>query len=102
MKLLVEKDNFEIYMDVIGTWTDPILIMKEDKKQEKMTVSSGELELPLGKFVINENLVEDLKRVDIMLAAIADPDSIEIISEKRKIFKLKDEYLKKAKEIYHE
>ncbi|HHT97281.1 MAG TPA: hypothetical protein GXZ90_05250 [Clostridiales bacterium] len=101
MKLLIKGKKFEIYMSVVGTWTDPILIMKEGKRQEKMTTSSGELELSLGEFMINDSLIEDLKRVDLMLDEIADQDSIEYIRENIRIFRLKDEYVEKAKEIYH-
>lgn len=101
MKLLVKGKKFEIYMSVVGTWTDPILIMKEGKRQEKMTTSSGELELSLGEFMINDNLIEDLKRVDLMLDEIADQDSIEYIRENIRIFRLRDEYVEKAKKIYH-
>lgn len=101
MKLLTKGKKLEIYMSVVGTWSDPVLIMKEGKRQEKMTTSSGELELPLGEFMINDNLIEDLKRVDLMLDEIADQDSIEYIRENIRIFKLKDEYIEKVKEIYH-
>ena len=105
MKLLakgkVKEEEFEVYMKVVGTWIDPVLIMKEGKREEAITTSSGELELPLNEYMINDSLIEDLKRAELMLELIAIPDSIKYISDKRRIFKLKDEYAEKAKEIYH-
>ena len=101
MELLSRNEKIETYVDIIGTWTDPVIIMKKGKRQEKMTTSSGELELPLGEFIVNENFIENLEDIDILLAELADKNSIERISSKRIKFRLKEELVVKLKEIYH-
>lgn len=100
-KNTIKGNEFEIYMKMIDTWTDPVLIIKDGKKQMKITASSGELELPLGEFLVNDNLVEDPKYINVLLESLADPASIKQISRTRKTFRVKDEYLNKVIEIYH-
>lgn len=102
MKLLLEEGTSRIYLKVNqeNTWTDPVLILASKKKEEPITVSSGELELPLGTFVINENFVKDIDEVEALLTNLVDKDSVTKLSDKRTKFTLKEEYVEKIKNLY--
>ena len=99
IKLLMQNEDFKVYVDIGPIWLDPVLYMKLDGKLIKMTVSSGEYEADLGEFFLYKG--PHLEKAIEVMNTISD-SVVEIGVAKIITFKLKKEYLDKLKKINDE
>ena len=77
IKLLMQNEDFKVYVDIGPIWLDPTLYMEVDGELTKMTISSGEYENELGEFFLYTN--KQLEKATEIMNIISDSDRKSVV-----------------------